>query len=161
MGFRAWTKVDAKTELMGILQTSQDRISTEARSSQFPSVSVVPDNSGVAFLSAGDESGRLVDAGGRILWQEFVFFYTLPADTNLYRTTVPYAVSDQTLLTTLEVYSGSPLSSHKVDGEIVARNLVGFEAAMEPPDLLRILLRAKVGEEETELESAYRLTPQP
>jgi hypothetical protein len=160
-GVRAWTKIDSKTEVMGVLQAVQDRIATEVRSSQLPSVAAVPDKSGVAFLWAGTEGSRQVDGGGRIVWQDFVFFYTLPLDDKLYRKTVPYAVADQTILTTLEVYSTNPLAMHKIDGQVVARSLTKFEAVVESPDLLRVLLRAKVEKSEMELESCYRLTHQP
>jgi hypothetical protein len=146
---------------MSILQTAQDRIATEVRSSQFPSVSTMADKSGVAFLSAGDESNRQVDPGGRLQWTNFVFFYSLSSDEHLYRTEVAYTPADRTLLSTLEVYSGAPLSSHKTGGQAISRNLNKFEAELQSTDLLRVILRAKVENEEMELESCYRLTPQP
>lgn len=160
-GARAWTKVDSKTELMSTLQISQDRIAREVRATLLPSVSLMPDNTGVAFLSAGPEENRQVDMGGRILWQEFVFYYHNTGDDKLYRKTEPYAVGDQSLLTTLETYSTAALATHKPGAQPVGRNLTAFNVTLDAPDLLRVVIRAQVKAESFELESCYQINDLP
>jgi prepilin-type N-terminal cleavage/methylation domain-containing protein len=159
LGLRSWTQMDAKTTVMSNLQLVQAKLSRELRASQLPSVTTAPDLSGVAFLSAGPEATRQTDTAGRLVWQDFVFFYHVPADERLYRKVVPYATADNTLLSTLEAYSGDPLAVHKIGGQVVAHDLPKFEATLELPDVLHVVIRAKSGKEEFELSSSYQLNP--
>lgn len=159
LGLRSWTKIDTKTEVMANLQNVQSRISREIRSSQQPSVTLAADSSAVAFLSAGDEGSRQVDAGGRPLWQEFILYYYDPVQDEVYRKNIPYAPLDPTLLDTLDNHTGSPIESHKNGGQPIARNLTKFEASMVGPDMLQLVVEAQAGKEKSELCSVYQLMP--
>ena len=159
MGLRSWTKIDAKTEVMSTLQLVQGKIAREVRSSQLPSVSVPVDNSGVAFLSAGPESTRQVDGGGRLQWQNFVLYYHDSTAQSIHRTEEIYTPADPTLLNTLDGFSGQPLSSFKAGGQVVGRDVDRLQATLENPDILRLVLHAQVGKEQMELVSSYQLNP--
>lgn len=157
MGLKSWTKLDSKTQVMANLQITKSRISREILTAQQQSLSIPADLSGVAFLSGGPENSRQVDAGGRPVWQEFVYYYYLPAEEKLYRRTEPYATADNTLFSTIEIFTGDSLVDLQTGGQPIANDIMKFEVQLQNPDILNLVIRARAGKEEFELTSNYQL----
>lgn len=139
-------KVDNQSSLLRELQILSLKIGRAAHESSFDSLSVSPDQTIVAFLSAEDGNGDFIaDDLGRPVWQKFIVYYLQTSDNTIYRTEVPYTATDPSETTTYEDYSGGTLPALVGSGDPrpLAKNITFCRWERLSPALLSFQFQAE------------------
>lgn len=126
MGASAWLKSDAKSELLQIAQVVTAKVNREVESSNFRSLSVAPDGSGVAFLSAKNANGVFVYDPVSIVprWQKYIVLYFQSSDKTLYRREISVVGQPQEMgAAPIESRGAGAVETYFSSGQVVAHGM--------------------------------------